>query len=217
MPDQTPVTDDDRMAHEWAADSSPSWGPLARAAARSIKAHVPAPPAALADELRSAAGEVAGLAIGVQFFTQNKDKAYRRLNALADRAEAVVADRDDAVSDRDEALAWVATLTRERDEAREKLADKLDEVAQLNTEVERLTATFKEPLKEPGHLPDPADVPQGDPYLLTWEGNQWFGLRNDPVDVDEPWQVVALNSGVTEWVGDKSVTLVSRLVPEEEK
>lgn len=44
--DQTPVTDDDRLAHRWESEveKHPSvYGELERATARAIRAHVPAP------------------------------------------------------------------------------------------------------------------------------------------------------------------------------
>lgn len=53
MTDQsTPVTDDDRKAHEWASSPARQSNGLLAPVARAILAHVPAPPAALADELR---------------------------------------------------------------------------------------------------------------------------------------------------------------------
>ncbi|MGP9611406.1 hypothetical protein ACT3TD_13760 [Corynebacterium sp. AOP36-E1-14] len=111
MPDQTPVTDDDRRtAYERAASLDPDmrcWTDRERAAARVILATVPAPPATLADEIRE---EGAGRPPG----------AVKRVNALADRVEAVEKENraalNHAYDERDEALV-------ERDEARTKVEE----------------------------------------------------------------------------------------------
>lgn len=95
-----PVTDDDRKAREWADGHSLEvhgpWAPIARA----IRAHVPAPPATLADELRTA--------------------SWGDIPALADRVEAVEKENraalNHAYDERDEALV-------ERDEARTKVEE----------------------------------------------------------------------------------------------
>ncbi|MGP9619857.1 hypothetical protein [Corynebacterium sp. AOP34-BR1-29] len=104
MPDQTPVTDDDRRtAYEWAASLDPDmrcWTDRERAAARVILATVPAPPATLADEIRE---EGAGRPPG----------AVKRVNALADRVEAIEKARDKAQQDAVDAWEHAAQTDRE--------------------------------------------------------------------------------------------------------
>lgn len=318
MPDQTPVTDDDiKIMYDW-ADRYPG-SELDRVVRNTFPR--PAPPMTLADEIRE---EGAGRPPG----------AVKRINALADRVEAVEKELNEArallatrvdASRLDEARAEVeqwqsntgqanldlAKAQRERDDAREKLADKLDEVAQLHAEVERLSRDREDQEKAltehgrllsearaneasdsmqqqakawsyiiehpvfdgalgqgPGNglenalhrldsvraeverltaveaeydrlygvcdedhypvtftpdpptpstsraLPDTADVPESEPYLVTFEGGQWIGLRNDPADEDEPWHLTHLTRTFDEWVSDKEVELVARLVPD---
>lgn len=330
MPDQTPVTDDDREAHDWAdtVGNQKGWSDRIHAVVRAIRAHVPAPPATLADELRTRAHACIG-PDGNPIFGGDET-----LLVLADRVEAVEKELNEArallatrvdASRLDEARAEVeqwqsntgqanldlAKAQRERDDAREKLADKLDEVAQLHAEVERLSRDREDQEKAltehgrllsearaneasdsmqqqakawsyiiehpvfdgalgqgPGNglenalhrldsvraeverltaveaeydrlygvcdedhypvtftpdpptpstsraLPDTADVPESEPYLVTFEGGQWIGLRNDPADEDEPWHLTHLTRTFDEWVSDKEVELVARLVRE---
>ncbi|MGO1992983.1 MAG: hypothetical protein ACTH2Y_14245 [Corynebacterium sp.] len=110
MPDQTPVTiDDRRKAHEWArmaADNNhdPHNVPW-RVAARLFLDHVPAPPKTLAGELRE---------------LNKGDIPLGALLELADRVEAVEKENraalNHAYDERDEALV-------ERDEARTKVEE----------------------------------------------------------------------------------------------
>ncbi|MGP9720128.1 hypothetical protein [Corynebacterium sp. AOP40-4SA-5] len=130
MPDQTPVTIDDRNAHAWAdriLDPSTVTTPDELPAARAIRAHVPAPPATLADELRYRAtllynGDPDGDSAAV-------------ISALADRVEAVEKERDEHVRD-------YRVVRNQRDEAR--------------AEVERLTSGRTVRESRTVDLPDPA-------------------------------------------------------------
>ncbi|MGO1991992.1 MAG: hypothetical protein ACTH2Y_09215 [Corynebacterium sp.] len=154
MSDQAPVTDDDRKAHEWAHANK---GRANDSVARAIFRHVPAPPATLADELRTA--------------------SWGDIPALADRVEAVV---------------------QERDEAR--------------AEVERLTSGRTVRESRTVALPDPADVPSEEMWLIRTKKDQLMaGVRNPNGD----WSVLAHNGFARECeLDDEDVTLVSRLVPD---
>lgn len=84
MTDQTPVTDDDRAAHEWcdspARQSTEALAPIIRA----IRAHVPAPPKSLADELRASVQDLHQV---VELGTF--DGLEETVMDIADRVEAV--------------------------------------------------------------------------------------------------------------------------------
>lgn len=270
MPDQTPVTDDDRRtAYEWAASLDPDmrcWTDRERAAARVILATVPAPPATLADEIRE---EGAGRPPG----------AVKRVNALADRVEAVEKEnraalkhaydeRDEALVERDEARtkveeveghlskSWrqrdakdveLERLSREREQQEKALVEHgrllaearaaFDEVENRNlnleadlreshAEVERLTASLNRQCTtvtpsvhntdvltvSSDALPDPADVPSEEMWLIRTKKNQLMaGVRNPNGD----WSVLAHNGFSRECeLDDEDVTLVARLVPD---
>lgn len=119
---------------------------------------------------------------------------WTRFHDLADRAEAVETENRD--TDRVLNEAWA-----ERDEAR--------------AEVERLTATFKEPLKEPGHLPDPADVPDGEAWAVNVNGQRRIGIRSDGAGIGYGTAWATSPAPMNRWwVSDEEVTLVSCLVPD---
>ncbi|WP_312981016.1 hypothetical protein [Corynebacterium sp.] len=238
-PDQTPVTDDDRKAHEFSdsVHNNPDcYGDSIRAAARAIRAHVPAPPATLADQMRTIAD-----IIGSDF-----DAEAQRLDTLADRVEAVekhneevVGIVDDLTEQRDEARAELdrasvafdeveaLNLNLESDlhEARAevqwrsellgrkdiRIRDQRRELARLNAEVERLTRdrTCKESL--PVALSDPADVPEGEPWLIHRRGQLIPAISTSKGDVNR-WMTFSL--GVACSLKNESINLVSRLVPD---
>lgn len=223
------VTDNDlRNARLWAKrvdppHTNPGYSGTPRDiynAARVILDTVPAPPATLADELRVMlekrdAGEVTSFAV------------------LLARVEAVEKERDDwslcADSEHKlhlEALERNKALLSERDEARASLKRESearsqwmefyrkaeDEVRDLTAEVERLTATFKETLKEPGHLPEPADVPDGEAWLVDVNGIRNVGVRVDGYK-RKPW-LISHPTGDWGFHKDSEIALVSKLVPE---
>ncbi|MDN5684843.1 hypothetical protein, partial [Corynebacterium glyciniphilum] len=100
MTDQTPVTDDDRRtAYEWcdspARQATEALAPIIRA----IRAHVPAPPATLADELRA----LDGAPWEMDF------------SDLADRVEAVEKERDEARTKVEEVEGHLSKSWRQRD------------------------------------------------------------------------------------------------------
>ncbi|WP_145941737.1 hypothetical protein [Corynebacterium glyciniphilum] len=178
----------------------------------------PAPPKSLADELREAAS---GLPV--------QSKLKHQLVSLADRVEVVEKERNDL----QDIVDGSAAELQQRD----------DEIERLDAEVKRLTAlnaendtriqeqsreigdhiaalngltrgrTSKESL--PVALPDPADVPMGEAWIVEVEGEEerLLGLRN----CGEPhaWETFTLSTrGSGGWCADTAVTLVSRLVPD---
>lgn len=273
MTDRTPVTDDDRKAHEWAdeVEDDQDWA-RAQAVVRAIRAHVPAPPATLADELR-----------GVDLQMENND-LRRKLNSLADRAEAI--EKENRDTDRVLNEAWA-----ERDEARAEV-ERAKNVAgreSLNlvnaqrdhrAEVERLTAQHTWPkTTSDGHtyeapttyselvrlvndatkgvvegwdagelppeptwtmvgialrevqrltrdrtvkdsrtvaLPDPADVPKGEVWIVRLDGKEGVGVRSDPGSTLSQWKIESfdIHGDIRGWYHDNRVTLISRLVPD---
>lgn len=156
MSDTTPVTDDDRLAHKWAhANKGGSHDSVARAIFR----HVPAPTATLAEELRKVAADYDrdGYPEPIETYRHLADRADE-LEERTRQAESYAGKYHEAIQQRDEARA-------ERDEFMNDMISSERKQAKLEAEVERLTATFKETLKEPGQLPDPADVPSEEMWL----------------------------------------------------
>ncbi|MEJ6549870.1 hypothetical protein PQI66_09970 [Corynebacterium sp. USCH3] len=251
MTDQpTPVTDDDRLAHEWAdmAENYPDEATTWKATARAIRAHVPAPPATLADELRETAGMM-------NYAATRAPEIRDRINKHADRVEAVEKENRDNVH---RIIEWMGTagtlraeveLLKEQDEARKDELHKYREIrknqraelARLNTEVERLTeerldrnpetkarveraianldqAETVEVDVPPGMyeldrgLPDPADVPDGEPWEVIGPEGRAIGFR-DGLPGGE-WAIAYPGGHGSDDVGDQAVTLVSRLLPE---
>ncbi|MDN6706912.1 hypothetical protein, partial [Corynebacterium glyciniphilum] len=153
MTDQTPVTDDDRRtAYEWcdspARQATEALAPIIRA----IRAHVPAPPATLADELRALDG-----APWEMDFSDLAD----RVEAVEKHNEEVVGIVDDLTEQRDEARAEVERLTAER-EVLNTINDHYDryavqERAESNAEISAET-------------PNPADVKPGEAWLVECRG-----------------------------------------------
>lgn len=207
--DQTPVTDDDRKAREWADGHSLEvhgpWAPIARA----IRAHVPAPPATLADELREA---VSGLPV--------ESKLKHQIGSLADRveemeertrqAESYAGEYHQAIRERDEARAEVERLTAQ--------VARQQQLLELNG-VPRDTVVLPDAGSTPA-LPDPADVPAGEPWLVRDDQGLCLGLRCDPDDRKQPWCLLRVHNGTMRWRTDADVTLIrpvniSGLNPEE--
>lgn len=103
MTDQTPVTDDDREAHDWAdtVGNQKGWSDRIHAVVRAIRAHVPAPPATLADEIREADWN----GLGDQIIA----------GRFADRVEAVEKERDEARTKVEEVEGHLSKSWRQRD------------------------------------------------------------------------------------------------------
>ncbi|MGP9758875.1 hypothetical protein [Corynebacterium sp. AOP12-C2-36] len=219
MPDQTPVTDDDRRtAYEWAASLDPDmrcWTDRERAAARVILATVPAPPATLADEIRE---EGAGRPPG----------AVKRVNALADRVETVEKARDKAQQDAVD--AWEHAAQTDRDHVRvmglweQDYARVAKERDEARAEVERLTVSLNRQCTtvtpsvhntdgltvSSDALPDPADVPTNEPWEVVGPNGPAIGYRDGHEDL--PWSVVHKDGNGCDDLSDGRVTLVARLV-----
>ncbi|OLT55860.1 hypothetical protein BJF89_13820 [Corynebacterium sp. CNJ-954] len=217
MTDQTPVTDDDRKAHEWCAqevDGTPEGVlPHLHAVARAIRAHVPAPPATLADEIRDRF-------LPTDDSPDNEERAT--VLALADCVEAVehALDYHKKWSEvNGKAIAEVTKIVSEAHVGRpgqlttDCVKQLLQERDEARAEVERLTRdrTSKESL--PVALPDPADVPEGEAWLVKDSERNAVGVRVGAFPTP-PWSVVDLDSGGVSRLSDSSVTLVSRLVPD---
>lgn len=198
MTDQpTPVTDEDcRKAHEWAVTHrAPTVPDEARAAARAIRAHVPAPPATLADELRK-------LATVLPVERQWLDE----IDLLAARVEAVEKENraalNHAYDERDEALV-------ERDEARAEV-DRLAEGRTSNENPPKLESDREHPTHV-GALPDPDDVPGGEVWEVLIDGHErTVGFRGHGTT----WTCYRENWAEPTTNARKRITLVSRLVPE---
>lgn len=222
MPDQTPVTDDDRKAHQFADNvlANPGdFGPDSVATARAVKAHVPAPPATLADELRTA--------------------SWGDIPALADRAEAVEKElagrKQDYIECQEELIASDLALTearRERDAARNSEAEMQEQFNQMyeksqkitnqrddawaerdaaREEVERLKEEHSDTLHDRNVLYDRWKM-AGEKVdrleaTVASRGNAAPGLP-DPADTTQTWCLVRIHNGGTRWRTDADVTLV---------
>ena len=125
------------------------------------------------------------------------------LDYLADRAEKIEQERDDA-------RAEVERLTAERDrektiskgwmEAHQKLAEHHAETLECAVQKDA----------ESSDLPDPADVPYGEAWLVEYHGDDLPALRR--LDHPGDWYLVRKN-GTGGHVRGQDITLVSRLVP----
>lgn len=247
MPDHTPVTDDDREAHEWCdrVEQNPNFaGDKANAAARAIRAHVPAPPKSLAEEVREA----------LMFRVNDTDgEGFRVAIDLSNRVEALSRGSDHWKhkydEDRAEAKTWREQNENDCEAYSEELAEARAEVEQWKSntgqanldlanaqrkhraEVERLTAQVarqQQLMKAHGAprdtviLPDVESTPALPDPADVPEGELWAVTVGDlPAagyrDSTErfPWSVIfADDEGVNDDYTDSAVTLVSRLVPD---
>jgi hypothetical protein len=189
MPDQTPVTDDDRLAHQWAdrLDGSKFASDSAQAAARAIRAHVPAPPATLADELREW--------LKAQYTCAILGFQWDHLAALADRVEAVEKENERLTARAEGLDSLVDSLN----------ADLADARGPQPPQVHPATASAPA-------LPDPDDVPEGEAWRVKALGRKCVGVRNN-LDPNYPWTVISDDLSAEQY-RDAGVTLVARLVPE---
>lgn len=185
----TDITEQDRrVAHEWAASLDPNmscWSARERAAARVILATVDAPEPTLAEELRDTAR---WWREGAPTWEQCCD----RFDALATRADRV--ERDLA-----EARAEVERLTAELETETVALEENVAADQQANTQ-----GTLS------GALPNPADVPEGQAWIVEYHGDDLPALRR--LDHPGDWYLVRKN-GTGGHVRSQDITLVSRLVP----
>jgi hypothetical protein len=230
MTDQTgPITDDDRLAHEW-ADHQLSLDvndEVIVTAARAIKSHVPAPPKSLADELRELADDT--VASGM-FGSMTS-----RLTRLADRAAAFGKELAATYSENERVHSTLATVTDERNTARDERDAARAEVAawmdanqaltgqhtatvaaldEARAEVERLTdvppGMYELDRTEPPTSAD--DVPEYKMWLIDTDDNKGLtGVR----DEHGRWSVMSVYGYARECaLEDEQVTPVARLVPD---
>src|SRR5699024_5997183 len=62
-------------------------------------------------------------------------------------------------------------------------------------------------------LPNPEDVPAGEPWIVQHEDREWVGCRND-TGTRLPWLVINRDAHDFSYCYDSDITLISRLVPE---
>lgn len=229
MPEQTPVTDDDRSAaYEWAASLDPDmrcWTDRERAAARvilaTVPAHVPAPPATLADELRTASwGDIPALADRVEAVEKERDEARTKV-------EEVEGHLSKSWRQRDAKDVELERLSREREQQEKALVEHGRLLAEARAEVERLTVSLNRQCTtvtpsvhntdaltaSNDTLPDPADVPLGSAYQVS--APVWGTARTlTGVKTGTDRWVVYSPSGETGTRHNSEIELRARLVPE---
>lgn len=127
MPDQTPVTDDDRKAHEWASSPARQSNGLLAPVTRAILAHVPAPPATLADELRGTVQDLSQV-VGLGTF----DGLEEAITDIADRVEAIEKENRDMERELNNARDERDEAQHELDEAQADLRDVRNLLDQLS-------------------------------------------------------------------------------------
>lgn len=193
-------------------------------------ATVDAPAPTIAEGLRDLARTLANLAINSGI----EDLTSEELNHLISRAEQIEQERDQALSDLAEMTGFRDSLRTDLDHARAELNEACDELANseydrhnLHAEVERLTAerdaatvARKENVAADqqantqgtlsGALPNPADVPEGQAWIVEYHGDDLPALRR--LDHPGDWYLVRKN-GTGGHVRSQDITLVSRLVP----
>ena len=163
-------------------------------------ATVDAPAPTIAEGLRDLARTLANLAINSGI----EDLTSEELNRLIDRAEQIEQERD-------QALAEVERLTAERDrektiskgwmEAHQKLAEH---------HAETLERDVQKGAESNAEAPNPADVPEGQAWIVEYHGDALPALRR--LDHPGDWYLVRKN-GTGGHVRSQDITLVSRLVP----
>ena len=138
------VTDDDRKAREWASSPARQSNGLLAPVARAILAHVPAPPATLADELRDICKKYSGdVEVDLEPLADRADELEeraRQVESLRDRGVALVHERDEARASLKRERASLKRESEARSQWMEFCRKAEDEVRDLTAEVERLTS-----------------------------------------------------------------------------
>ncbi|CAM5401707.1 hypothetical protein [Corynebacterium variabile] len=225
----TDITDQDRRAAmAWAKNWQGDQDGDTSAAARVILATVDAPEPTLAEEILDAAARIRD-AVN----PGDRNVSWADMESCANRAEQMEQDAEDRQEWNRRITEQVATLARERDEARAEVERERDlgvalahERDEVRAEVERLTAEqhterpddndWLAGMKEATRYainathPNPADVPAGEPWLVRVGGHEALAVRDG--DPFWPWSVAHLDGGIDD-VADESVTLTARLVP----
>ena len=200
----TDITEQDlRDAREWAErimeHNTP--GSAIGKAAHVILATVDAPAPTLAEELREF-GE-----------TPATERDMGTFGDIADRVEQVEQERDQAKKIAELNLNTAAEMKIQRDNLRA-------EVERLTAERGAATVARKENVAADqqantqgtlsGALPNPADVPDGQAWIVEYHGDDLPALRR--LDHPGDWYLVRKN-GTGGHVRSQDITLVSRLVP----
>lgn len=229
MTDQTPVTDDDlRKARQWAMDT------IAEAEAEDrhlgyhhaacvILATVPAPPVTLADELRELnkgdipLGALLELADRVEAVEKARDKAQQDAVDAWEHAAQTAREHVRIMELREQDYVRVASerdeAQHELDETRADLRDVTNLLDQARAEVERLTVslnrqctTVTPSVHNTDALPDPADVPTGEPWFVRDDWGLCIGSRRD--EGFQSWTLVRVRTGGLRFRADPDVTLI---------
>ncbi|MGP9622224.1 hypothetical protein ACT3S7_04485 [Corynebacterium sp. AOP34-AQ2-28] len=178
MSDQAPVTDDDRKAHEWAHANK---GRANDSVARAIFRHVPAPPATLADELRTASwGDIPALADRVEAVEKERDEARTKV-------EEVEGHLSKSWRQRDAKDVELERLSREREQQEKALVEHgrlLAEARAAFDEVENRNLDLEADLDLIAAAPELAQTIAGMEWQwsverLTEDGSRWL--------IDRPW------------------------------
>lgn len=225
----TDITDQDRRAAmAWAKNWQGDQDGDTSAAARVILATVDAPEPTLAEEILDAAARIRD-AVN----PGDRDVSWADMESCANRAEQIEQDAEDRQEWNRRITEQVATLARERDEARAEVERERDlgvalshERDEVRDEVERLTAEqdterpddndWLDGMKEATRYainatrPDPADVKPGEAWIVEVEGEQRTALKDD--DGLAPWNTTDSNGRLL-LGSNESVTLLHRLVP----
>ena len=198
----TDITDQDLCkALAWAEGSMARGG--ADAAARYILATVDTPARTLAEELR---------ALNLDQLDESA------LDYLADRVEQIEQERDEARAEVERltgTVKWQEEIIRRMNDEQaghaaevKRLTTKVEEQCEWNRAITNQVASLtNHPATD---LPDPADVPYGEAWLVEYHGDCVPALRR--LAHPGEWSLVRKN-GTGGHVRSQDITLVSRLVP----
>lgn len=170
----------------------------------------------------------------VDRLTAERDDLDNGLAAVIEQRNAEETAKREAIQQRDAARTEVDRLTAERESREMALHEHGRLLAEARAEVERLTAervTDPSPTLNDGSmmrpatvareenvapdqqgdpLPNPADVPEGQAWIVEYHGDDLPALRR--LDHPGDWYLVRKN-GTGGHVRSQDITLVSRLVP----
>ena len=202
----TDITDQDLCkALAWAEGSMARGG--ADAAARYILATVDVPTSTLAEELMDWSHKV--------FLDEGGKQTMRDYSA---RAEQIEQERDDARAEVERltgTVKWQEEIIRRMNDEHaghaaevKRLTTKVEEQCEWNRAITNQVASLtNHPATD---LPDPADVPYGEAWLVEYHGDCVPALRR--LDHPGEWSLVRKN-GTGGHVRSQDITLVTRLVP----
>lgn len=197
-PEDVPATTVERL-HQWLNEGNPEDAATSgeRAVADVIRAFWPAPAPTLAEELR-----------GWAKTRLDDDPSYEELVDLHQDVEHFAARAEQIEQERDEARAEVERLTK-------SVIDNIPlpmppgDIPGTALPIHRTRRSNpKETLA--GSLPEPADVPSGEPWIVEVDGEQRTAVRG--ATYHRPWNTFKKTGSVT-FAKDHEITLVSRFVP----